>query len=313
MVGIGVGVAGLLAAACGPKPRPAPPPKPPAPKGDLLRLQAKAGDEPKASIKLVVEQEAGAQPAPKKGPAAAHVAFTIVFVEEEKVDQVASDGTAQITARFVDAVGTPGTGYKQDAVDEMALAIDDLKIQFKRSPRGDVNALSFTGLHKPLDENIARAIFNPVYLASRGPLLPEKHVEVGASWDVTTPLSPESKLEGSLLYKYTYKSKEGTVALVLCEGNADAKGAAGGPVQKMTSKSSNELKLDVAGGQLTSNIYDGTTQTEQTAPSGNGMLVVKQHVHVEWIAQTLPASTTTTTTTPPPATTTTPPPPATTK
>src|SRR5579859_3708556 len=160
---------GAWASACGPKTVPAPPR--PLNKGDLLRFMAKKGDEPKASIKLVVEQEAGASQGAKKSTG--HVAFTLAFVEEERVDVISADGSAQISARLVDAVGTPGTGFKQEVVDQLALAFDELKIQFKRSPRGDVTDLSFSGMKKPLDENTVRAVFNAVYLAGRGSIFSE--------------------------------------------------------------------------------------------------------------------------------------------
>src|SRR4051812_16742868 len=100
-----VGLAG-----CGHKaPPPVKNPEPsPAPKGDLLRFKANAGDEPKSQVTLLIEVEVMAKNGDKGGSKKQVLSFTLS--EEEKVDAVAPDGTAQISSRLVDAVGTAGSG-----------------------------------------------------------------------------------------------------------------------------------------------------------------------------------------------------------
>jgi hypothetical protein len=268
---------------CGHKPPPKPvaKPTPPPAKGDKFEFKGKQGDAPKAKVKVVIEQEQAA-----KGGKALKVAFTIEFSEEETVDVVSNDGSQQVTARFVDAVGTAGEGAKGAMVDDLALAIDELKIQFKRSPRGAIDALTFAGLRKPLEEATARAIFNAVYLAGRGPVFSDDPVEPTKTWKGTQPLPPSSGLTGEVSYTYTYKAKDGTVANVTCEGTVDAKGSTASPQLKLTGTSTNDVKFDLDAGKLLSNVFDATTQTE------GGPANVKQHIHIEWTGAAAPASST---------------------
>ncbi|HZS39494.1 MAG TPA: hypothetical protein VFF06_21835 [Polyangia bacterium] len=271
------------------KPPPPPPPKPkPVPKGDLLRFKYKEGEAPKANVKLIVEQEQAGKPGAKGG--GVKVAFTVMFSEEEHVDVVSPDGTAQISARLVDADGTAGTGAKKDMVDDFALALDELKIQFKRSPRGEVSALIFSGLRKPLEEATARAIFNAIYAAGRGPVFPDDPIDVGGTWKGSTPLPPSSGLAGDVAFEYTYKGKDGTVATITCEGTLDGKGTQGAVQLHLAGKSSNELKLDLDAGKLLSNTFDGSTQTETGATGQPLQPAVKQHLHVEWSAPPIAAA-----------------------
>lgn len=264
-----------------PPPPPLPPPKP-KPKGDVLKLLPKEGDAPKAQVKVTIEQEAGLKQGGKS--ASGKVVFTVTFAEESKVESVAADGTAEVSARLVDAVGETGVGAKPDLVNmvnDFALAIDELHLQLKRSARGEATELTFTGLRKPLEEGSARALFNAAYLAGRGPIFSEEHVEPGATWKSTTPLPAGLGLTGDAMYVYTYKSREGAIAVISCEGSVDAKGA--GTVARMTSKSSNELRFDVTAGRLLGNVFDGVTQTEMTITGQQTIATgVKQHIHVEW-------------------------------
>src|SRR5438270_191863 len=124
-------VAVLLIAGCAhkpPPPPPAPPPPPPPPKGDTLRFKAKPGDAVHNKARVVIDQEIA--PADKKAkPTALAISFS--FGEEETVEAVAPDGSQLVTARLVDAVGESQVPTNQRVVDDMALAFDELKIQFK--------------------------------------------------------------------------------------------------------------------------------------------------------------------------------------
>jgi hypothetical protein len=256
-------------------PPPPPPPPPPAPKGDLLRFQAKVGDSPKGSAKLTIEEEQGG----KKH------AFSVSFSEEQKVDAIDDKGTASVTARLVDAVGSvDAAGRKpaevkkeQEAVDDFALALDDLKIQWKRAPTGEIGALTFTGLHKPLDEGTARAVFNAMYGAGRGSVFPEKNVEVGGTWNGAAPLPTGLGVTGAWAYTYSYRNKsESGVAFITCDGVVNAQGA----TVKLTGSSKNSLRFNVGEGRLLSNIFESNTEAQQgTAPAAS------KRIHLEWTAE----------------------------
>src|SRR5262245_17600895 len=118
-------VLAFLVTGCGHKPPPPTnnPQPSPAPKGDLLRFKANAGDEPKAKVNLVIEQEAIAGNGNKSANRKVVLSFNLL--EEEKVDAVAPDGTAQISSRLVDVAGTAETGATQQQVDDFALALDE--------------------------------------------------------------------------------------------------------------------------------------------------------------------------------------------
>src|SRR5258706_12073560 len=144
---------GVCLAACAHKKPPPPPPEPPKPVGDTLRFKAKAGEEPKAKVAMLIDQEMTSTTGGKSGTKKIILNFS--FIEEEKVDSVAPDGAAQISARLVDVTGAATTGASQEMVDNFALALDDLKISFRRSPRGEVAAITVSGVHKPLDDSTA--------------------------------------------------------------------------------------------------------------------------------------------------------------
>src|SRR3569833_448805 len=241
----GLPVVALLMMACAhqpPPPPPAPPPPAPAPKGDLLRFKAKPGDESKSKIKLTVEQEQAAAQGDKRG-ASKPVTLTFTFGEEEKVDSVAQDGSMIVSSRLVAAVGQGSGGTNQAVADDMALAFDELKIQFKRQPRGDVVAIALSGLRKPLDESLARAVLTAIYGAQRGPLL---------------PAGPD----GEVRYDYTYARKDGGAAVIGCEGRFDGKRPQGTAMQKISGTSSAEYRFDIAGGRMRGSNVDQMTQVE---------------------------------------------------
>jgi hypothetical protein len=276
--------AALLMMACAhkpPPPPPAPPPPPPPPKGDLLRFRATAGDDARSKVKLTIEQEQAAAQGDKRG-ASKPVTLSFAFGEEEKVDSVAPDGSMIISARLVDAVGQGSAGTSQQMVDDMALAFDELKIQFKRQARGEVVAITMAGLRKPLDESLARAVLNAIFGAQRGALFPEEHIDVGGTWKTTMPIPSSAGFEGEVHYDYTYARKGGGVAVLGCEGRYEGK-RAGAAMQKLSGKSSSEYRFDVAAGKLIGSTVDQMTQVEGAIAGQQTLsLGVRQHIRVEW-------------------------------
>lgn len=249
-----------------------------------MRFKAKAGDETHSKVKLTIEQETAAAQGGKSG-ASKPVVLTFTFGEEEKIDAVADDGAMLVTARIVDAVGQGSAGTNQDTVDQMALAFDELKIQFKRQARGEIVSLGLSGLRKPLTESTARQVLNAIYGAQRGQILPEDHVDVGGNWKTTMPIPSSAGFDGEVHYDYTYARKNGSVAVILCEGRFEGK-RAGAVAQKLSGKSSAEYKFDVAAGKLLGSTVDQITQDEGAVQAGEVLQVgVRQHIRIEWTAQ----------------------------
>jgi hypothetical protein len=277
--------AALFLVACAhkpPPPPPAPPPPPPPPKGDVLRFKASAGEGSRSKVKLTIEQEQAAAQGDKRG-ASKPVTLSFSFGEEETIDSVAPDKSMIISARLVDAVGQGSAGTRQEMVDDMALAFDELKIQFKRQERGEVVAIAMSGLRKPLDESTARAVLNALYGAQRGPLFPDGHIDVGGSWKTTMPIPSTAGFEGEVHYDYTYARKGGGVAVIGCEGRYEGKRPQGTAMQKLSGKSSAEYRFDVAAGKLIGSTVDQMTQVEGAIAGQQTLqLGVRQHIRIEW-------------------------------
>jgi hypothetical protein len=277
--------AALLMVACAhkpPPPPPAPPPAPPPPKGDVLRFRAGAGEGARSKVKLTIELEQAAAQGDKRG-VTKPVTLTFNFGEEETVDSVAPDHSMILSARIVDAVGQGSAGTSQQMVDDMALAFDELKIQFKRQERGEVVAIAMAGLRKPLDESIARAVLNAIYGAQRGALFPDGPIDVGGTWKTAMPIPSTAGFEGEVRYDYTYARKGGGVAVIGCEGRFEGKRPQGTAMQKLSGKSSAEYRFDVAAGKLIGSTVDQMTQVEGAIAGQQTLqLGVRQHIRVEW-------------------------------
>jgi hypothetical protein len=254
-----------------------------------LRLSFKPGSQITAKVKVLIENETAARQGSKGGG----VVRTVVgfsFIEEEHVDEVSADGTATLSVRLVDAVGEAGANADPQMVDQMALALDELRIGIKRTERGEVSTLTLSGVRKPLDEGTARSMFNALYGGQRGPLLPEARVEVGATWKNTVQLPETSGFKGAVVYDYAYRSIEGEVALIGSDGVADGKGtSAAGAMQHLIGRSTAEFKLDVGAGRFRASSLDQTMQTEQTTQQAT-QSGVRTHLHVQWqLDETAPA------------------------
>jgi hypothetical protein len=251
----------------------------------VLRFKGKPGDEVRSRVKLTIEQEQAAAQGDKRG-AAKPVTLTFSFGEEEKVDSVAADGSMIISSRLVDAVGEGSAGTSQQTVDDMALAFDELKIQFKRGERGDIVAIAMSGLRRPLDESLARAVLNAIYGAQRGPMLPEGPIDVGGSWKTAMPIPSSAGFEGEVHYDYTYARKADGVAVIGCEGRFEGKRPQGAAMQKLSGKSSAEYRFAIAPGRLVGSTVDQMTQVEGAIAGQQTLqLGVRQHIRIEWAAE----------------------------
>jgi hypothetical protein len=251
-----------------------------------LRFKAKAGDESRSKVKIVIEQEQAAAQGDKRGQSKP-VTLTFSFGEEEHVDSVSPDGSVLVSARLVDAVGEGSAGTKPELVDDMARAFDELKIQFKRHARGEVVAIGLSGLRKPLDESLARPVLNALFGAQRGPLFPEEHVDVGGTWKTTMTIPSAAGFEGEVHYDYTYARRDGAVAVISCVGSFECRRPQGQAVQKLSGKSSAEYRFDRAAGRLVASSVDQMTQVEGAIAGQQTLqLGLRQHLRVEWTLDT---------------------------
>jgi hypothetical protein len=196
------------------------------------------------------------------------------------VDAVEADGAAQVSARMLDVVGTSA---EQRLTDEMALAFDELKIQFKRSPRGDVAALAAAGVRAPLDDRVARSVVNALYGGARGPMFPEPRIEVGATWKVQTPqwLTPYGIVADGT-YNYLYLRRDGVVAVVTGTGTLEGRAEAGGQSRHLSGRSSSEWRVAVDDRRLRYAMIEVTTDLEENPATPRSAAAGHQRVMVEW-------------------------------
>ncbi len=269
---VGLLIAGL--AGCAHKaPPPTKPPVADAPKGDLLRIKDVASAGSRAKVQLVIDQSS-------TGKNARKVSLSFSFIAEEKIDSVSADGIAQVTVRMVDVVGQAAVGANQDAVDQWALALDELKVQFRRNPRAEVDAMTLAGVKAPLDDKTARMITNAVFGGQRGAVLPAEPVAQGANWTVQVSLPAPQGAEVGLTYKYKYTAKDAGVATVSGDGKVEMTGEA---PSKLSGTDTGSYQVRLADGVLVHSDVDVVRLLESTVP-GNGMSVTS-HVHVVWERQ----------------------------
>ena len=196
---------------------------------------------------------------------------------------MAPDGSVLISARLVDAVGQGSAGTSQQMVDDMALAFDELKIQFKRQARGEVVAIAHVGPAQAArrvdgargaQRHLRRAARAAV---PRGARRRRRHLED----DDADPV--DGDFEGEVHYDYTYARKDGGVAVIGCEGRFEGKRPQGTAMQKLSGKSSAEYRFDVAAGRALGVEVDQMTQVEGAIAGQQALqLGVRQHIRVEW-------------------------------
>jgi hypothetical protein len=227
--------------------------------------------ESRGRVQLEIEQEVGAN---QEGNRKLTLSFQ--FLDEEHVDSVDREGWAKVSARLVDAVGTAQVTARQELVDQFAQALDELKIQFRRSARGEVVGLALSGLRSPLEESTARAILNALYGAQRGPLLPRESVQVGSRWTVEHPLAESTGFSGTVVQSYQYARKVGTVATLEAEGSVDAAGI--DAARTMRAQTHSEYQLDLSRGWSQISVNSNVEVGERTSAQAN----IKQRVRLRW-------------------------------
>lgn len=227
--------------------------------GEQLRFKAKQGDRLNAKVALTMEFDVMVKQGKKTTPKKISLSFNLA--SEEKVDSVDNLGNMALTARLADAIGK-AQGMDAKTVDDFALAIDELKINLTRTPRGDITSVGINGVRAPLDDRVARAIVNALYSASRGPLLPEDAIDVNGTWksELQVPLGPNAI--GNAVYNYTFAKKDGAVAVLSSTGSVTGEA---GPGKKVTGTITSEYKLDSVQGKLTAYSTDINSSVEDAS------------------------------------------------
>lgn len=258
----------VLLVACGgtktttKKPKEDPKPEPAKQVGEQLRFKAKQNDRLNAKVALTMEFDVMVKQGKKTTPKKISLSFNLA--SEEKIDSVDNLGNMALTARLADAIGK-AQGMDAKTVDDFALAIDELKINLTRTPRGDITSVGINGVRAPLDDRVARAIVNALYSASRGPLLPEDAVDVNGTWksELQVPLGPNAI--GNAVYNYTFAKKDGAIAVLSSTGSVTGEA---GPGKKVTGTITSEYKLDSVQGKLTTYSTDiNSTVEDASAPA----------------------------------------------
>lgn len=279
---------------CGPKPKPLPPPPPPPPPpkpvGDLLRLSGQKGQSEQGKVKLDFENTS-LSPNPKKPPRKWSYSFTLTA--KHTYSDVDADGTQHVQVELLD-VEAHSDNPKTAPLDPGVLAqiMQEAKITFDRSARGEVSKLEVEGGNKPGDRanygpSITRIVVGSIYGAGRGYVFPERRVEVNNDWVVNTELPIPNGGKNTVELSYHYEAKDGNLATITFDGKTN------GSVEKedapdkktlLTGTRKGTLKFDVGSGTLVSQVVD--TEDGRSDPGGQPMIsgtIAK--LHLQWDLQ----------------------------
>lgn len=210
--------------------------------GPQLRL---AVGEVRSQARLVLEVDPRQKPV---GPATLH---TFNLNLEERTVSV-DDSGAKIEARLVEAVGASG---EPKLSDQLALALDDLKISFRRTRWGAVQGLRIEGVHPPLDPPTARAVVFTLFGAGRGATLPLKSVGVQDDWT----LEATDEIVGLTAHVrmfYTLLDKRSDVLRIRGKGKIEAIGSVGATRRRVNGESYSDEIFDLQKGTITSGEYE---------------------------------------------------------
>jgi hypothetical protein len=218
------------------------------------RLRHAVG-ETRTPARLVVEVDNRRKPV---GPATLH---TFNLVLEERIDSV-DGGEASVQARMLEAVGASG---EPQLSDKLALALDELKVSFRRTTRGEVRDLKIDGLRAPLDENTARAIVSTLFGAGRGPCLPDRNAALQDDWTVETD-DDVVGLTAHLRHFYTLLEKRTDAVRVRAKGRVEAIGSLGSTRRHLEGETFSDEILDLRRGIVLSGEYEWSVTVDDDPP-----------------------------------------------
>jgi hypothetical protein len=224
-----------------------------APKGPRIRLGVR---EERSPARLVLEVDPRRKPV---GPATLH---TFSFSIEEKVSSP-EGGRAQVAVRFIEVVGASG---EPQLSDQMALAMDDLKISFSRGARDDVQDLKIDGLRAPLDEPTVHAIVFTLFGAGRGPQLPDRPVGALDDWTIEADTEIVG-LTAHQRYFYTLVAEQGPVLQIREKGHVEGIATINGSRRKIDGDTFSDESLDLERGVVVGGEYEWTAAVEEEPPA----------------------------------------------
>jgi hypothetical protein len=225
-----------------------------APRGPRIRLGVR---EERSPARLVLEVDPRRKPV---GPATLH---TFHFTIEERVS-APEGGRAQVSVRFIEVVGTSG---EPQLSDQMALAMDDLKISFSRGPRDDVQNLRIDGLRAPLDEPTVHAIVFTLFGAGRGPQLPDRPIGALDDWTIEADTEIVG-LTAHQRYFYTLVAEQGPVLQIREKGHVEGIATINGARRKIDGDTFSDESLDLERGLVVGGEYEWNAAIdEEPAPA----------------------------------------------
>lgn len=236
--------------------------------GDAYKMNVVVGTT-RTPARLVLEADARRRPTI---PATLH---TFSLQLEETVKSVDRDSVT-VAASLVDVVGASGDPQLSD---KLALALDDLRISFKRSTRADVTDVKIDGVHAPLEPHIARAIVLVLIGALRGPVLPMKSIGLQDDYQIQTSFELVG-ITAHLRNFYTLVAKNGDVLRIRDKGKLEAIGSIGDTRRQLIGDTFSEETFDLGKGMLVSGEYEWTYNVEDDPP-GEIPGVGKLHLRAE--------------------------------
>ena len=219
--------------------------------------------------RLVLEVDPRRKPV---GPATLHT-FTLQLEETVTAQDTHS---VSVAARLVDVVGASGEPALSD---QLALALDDLRVTFRRTDRGAIEELRVESIHAPLEAYTARTILFTLLGGARGPVLPQKSIGVQDDWTGQTDAELVG-LTAHLRWFYTMLEKRGDVLRFRQKGRIEAIGSISDTRRQLTGDTFSDETVDLAKGAIVSGEYEWSYTVEDD-PAGDIAGTGKTRVRAE--------------------------------
>jgi hypothetical protein len=213
---------------------------------------------------------------PRKKPTGPATLHTFNLSLEETTSAVGPDA-ATISARLVDVVGASG---EPQLSDQLALALDDLKITFRRTARAEVLDLKIEGVRKPLDEPTVRAIVTTLFGAARGPSLPDHEVALQDEWTVEATTDVVG-VPTHQTHDYRLVASEGSRWQLREKGRIDGASALGSQRRRVTGDTFADETLDLQRGVVVSAEYEWNVRVDDESGESETPGVGRTRVRAE--------------------------------
>ncbi len=249
--------------------------------GDWLRLRTRAGSVAQGEATVLIEQDVIGRQTEAGG--ARHVAFEFKFFAEERVVSVDPASSAEFEARLRGVVAKGSEALDPQALKQVAMRLEAMKIHFRLSPQGEARALRVDDVAPPLDDKTARSIAEALYATPHAPMLPQAPVELHARWQEQVRLPGGLDVEGEMELRCRYDRRENSIATVVCDGELTAHKGSGRAMRQVVEKVHASFDLDVEHGEWISKSIEQSRQIEENLTVPKPMSVgVRQHVTVKW-------------------------------